>query len=221
MRPARRRSTGSRARSPSADRACYSRGVDEAAIREAARAGRLAEAATAALELYGGELFGFLRGIARNDALADDAFGATCEKLWRGLAEFRWEASLRSWLYTIARRALADLRDHAHRRANHLPLSQVDALAAQIRSATLPILRTEVKDGFRALRAELPAEDHELLMLRIDRQLSWRDIARILGEAEGAGDADLDQRAANLRKRFERAKLRLRKLAISRGLLED
>jgi len=43
----------------------------------------------------------------------------------------------------------------------------------------------------------------------------WRDIARILG-----GDDNLDARAAVLRKRFERAKERLKKLAIERGLIQ-
>jgi hypothetical protein len=45
--------------------------------------------------------------------------------------------------------------------------------------------------------------------------MTWKDIARILG-----GDDDLDTRAAALRKRFERAKQRLKKLAIERGLFD-
>ena len=45
-------------------------------------------------------------------------------------------------------------------------------------------------------------------------QLAWKDIARIMG-----GDDDVDSRAATLRKRFERAKERLKKLAIAHGLI--
>jgi hypothetical protein len=52
------------------------------------------------------------------------------------------------------------------------------------------------------------------LLLRLDRGLPWKDIARILG-----GTGDLDVRAAALRKRFERARERLKKLAIERGLI--
>jgi RNA polymerase sigma-70 factor (ECF subfamily) len=64
------------------------------------------------------------------------------------------------------------------------------------------------------LREQLDPEEHELLLLRLDRGLAWKDIARILG-----GDDDVDARASALRKRFERAKQRLKKLAIEHGLI--
>jgi RNA polymerase sigma-70 factor (ECF subfamily) len=64
------------------------------------------------------------------------------------------------------------------------------------------------------LRAQLDPDDHELLLLRLDRQMSWKDIARI----RGAGD-DVTAMAAALRKQFERAKERLRTLALDSGLL--
>jgi RNA polymerase sigma-70 factor (ECF subfamily) len=88
-------------------------------------------------------------------------------------------------------------------------------MAAVMRTATLEIQRTDVKDELRVLREQLDPEEHEILLLRLDRGLPWRDIARILG-----GDHQLDARAAALRKRFERAKERLRKLAIEHGLIE-
>src|SRR5205085_7003184 len=93
--------------------------------------------------------------------------------------------------------------------------SEVAQLAAHVRTSTLPFLKTEVKDELSKLRDELEPDDHALLILRIDRRLSWRDIARALpGDAgAGAADADLDKRAATLRKRFERAKSLLRDLA--------
>jgi hypothetical protein len=50
-----------------------------------------------------------------------------------------------------------------------------------------------------------------LLILRVDRDLDWRDIAHIFLGAE-ARDAELARHAAVLRKRFERAKQRLRAL---------
>lgn len=162
------------------------------------------------------ELLGFLRAIAGDPDLAAEAFAELGEDVWRGLAGFRWQSSLRSWLYTLARNALARLRrDPRRRAARNLPLSIAPELAAVVRTATREIQRTEVKDGFRALRDELDPEEHEILLLRLDRDLAWKDIARILG-----GDADVDARAAVLRKRFERAKQRLKTLAIERGLIK-
>ena len=85
---------------------------------------------------------------------------------------------------------------------------------AVVRTATVQIQRTEVKDELRVLREQLDPEQHEILLLRLDRGLAWKDIARVLG-----GPDNLDGRAAALRKRFERAKERLKKLAIDHGLI--
>jgi RNA polymerase sigma-70 factor (ECF subfamily) len=189
--------------------------ASEDAIRALCGAGSYAEATTAALQRYGVELLGFLRAIAGNDDLAADAFGELGEDVWTGLPRFRWESSLRSWLYALARNALAQLRRDPRRRLErNLPLSIAPELAAVTRTATLEIQRTEVKDEFRVLREQLDPEEHELLLLRLDRGLAWKDIARILG-----GTGDLDARAAALRKRFERARERLKKLAIEHGLI--
>ncbi|MEP6862230.1 MAG: sigma-70 family RNA polymerase sigma factor [Deltaproteobacteria bacterium] len=191
------------------------RSAAEAAIRAACEAGDHATAITAALRLYGTELFSFLRALAGNDDLAAEAFSELGEDLWRGLPTFRWESALRSWTYTLARNALNQLRRDPRRgTARNLPLSIAPDLEAVVRTATRDIQRTEVKDEFRALRDQLDAEEHELLLLRLDRELSWREIARITG-----GDDNVDARAATLRKRFERAKERLKKLALESGLI--
>jgi RNA polymerase sigma-70 factor (ECF subfamily) len=187
----------------------------EREIQVLCEAGAYPEATTAALRMYGIELLGFLRALAHNHDLAAEAFAELGEDVWKGLPKFRWEASLRSWLYQLARNALAQLRRDPRRRLDrNLPLSIAPEMAAVVRTVTLEIQRTEVKDEFRLLREQLDPEEHEILLLRLDRGLAWKDIARIMG-----GDDQLDARAAVLRKRFERAKERLKKLAIAHGLL--
>ncbi len=187
----------------------------EAPLRAAAETGNWERAVTDALRLYGTELLSFLQAVAKNDDLAADAFAELSEDLWRGLPSFRWQSSLRSWLYTLARNALNQLRRDPRRRAErNIPLSVAPEVEDVLRTATREIQRTEVKDAFRELREQLDPEEHELLLLRLDRELSWKEIARIVG-----GDADVDSRAATLRKRFERAKERLKKLALDRGLI--
>lgn len=200
----------------------------EAPARRAIAAGDRTGAATLALRLYGGEVYSFLAATATNESVADDVYGDFCEVLWNQLAAFRWQASLRSWMYAIARTLVLRHKVDGlrrQRRTQALELSpEVAALAAEVRTSTLELLRTSVKDRFRALRAELPAEERELLLLRVDRELSWRDIARILAEdapESGTATPELDRRAALLRKRFERVKERLRTLAAERNLLPE
>lgn len=193
----------------------------DAIVRAHVDAGELDAATTRLLARYGPELHGFLRAIAGDDALADDALAVASEQLWLALPQFRWEASLRTWAYRIARNALHRLRRDPRRTpARNLPLSVADSVADLQRTRTAPYQRTEIKDAFRALRDALDPLDHEILILRLDRQMSWRDIARALADDAEPADA-VDQRAAAYRKRYERAKAQLRELAAARGLLGD
>jgi RNA polymerase sigma-70 factor (ECF subfamily) len=197
------------------------RAAREREIRAKLESGGARDAAAAAIELYGGEVLGFLHAVARDEDLASEAFSAFSEDLLRGLPGFRWDASLRTWAYALARNALHRLRRDPRRRArNNVPLSNpgadISAIVEQVRTATLPFLRTSVKDELRRLREALDPDDHALLVLRIDRKMSWRDIARAL---PGEETEEVDRRAATLRKRFERAKTMLRELATARGII--
>jgi RNA polymerase sigma-70 factor (ECF subfamily) len=179
------------------------------------RGGDVDAATTAAVRGYGAEVLGFLAAIAPAEADAREAFSEFCEDLWRGLARFAGDSSLRTWSYTIARRALwRVLNDPRRRPERNVSLSAVvDRVAAEVRESTLTHLRTDVKDRFAALRARLPPEEQMLLVLRVDRDLPWRDIARVMHAGPGEPDgAALDRDAAALRKRFERVKARLREL---------
>jgi RNA polymerase sigma-70 factor, ECF subfamily len=60
-------------------------------------------------------------------------------------------------------------------------------------------------------------------VLRIDRGLSWSDLARVLHEGEedaALDDEALAREAARLRKRFQLVKDKLREMAKKEGLLE-
>lgn len=178
-------------------------------IRAACEAKAWDAATTVALETYGPELLSYLVAVLRNASDADDVFGVVAESLWKSLPEFRWQSSFRTYAYTVARHAYLKHVRSPRQRARAVPLSSPSAehLVAQLRSRTATYLRTETKDKIAQLRAQLDPEDQTLLILRINRQLPWRDIARIMSDGD---DDEVDRRAAALRKRFERLKEELR-----------
>jgi RNA polymerase sigma-70 factor (ECF subfamily) len=196
----------------------------EAPIRALCTASKWDSAATAIVEKYGRELLEYLVAIARSEADGADAFSLYTEDLWRGLPKFRWQASARTWSYTLARHALARVRrDPARRPGRKIALSdapEVARAADQVRTRTISYLRTEVKDRVAQLRDELSPEDQAILILRIDRKLEWRDVVRALAEegekGEELDDAEVTRRSAALRKRFERIKTDLKRL-VARG----
>lgn len=147
-------------------------------------------------------------------------FAQTSEDLWRGIAGFEWRCSFRTWLYTLARHAAVRFeRTPANQRGRRQSLSRAADGPVHERSRTRPYLRTDVKDRFAALRSTLAPDEQSLLVLRVDRGMSWEDVARVLHDDRG--DTDLRRHAANLRQRFRQLVLRLRERARDEGLLED
>ena len=178
-------------------------------------AGRHREVATAAIRAYGPEILGFLAAMLRDEDAARDVFSQFCEDLWTGLPRFRGDCSLRTWAYTVARNAASDYRDSAHnrRRCAISECPEILEAAEAARTTTLAYLRTEVKDRVAAMRDRLHPEDQTMLILRIDRGMSFNDIARVtLGDVAPEDGAALARKSAALRKRFERIKAELRSL---------
>jgi RNA polymerase sigma-70 factor (ECF subfamily) len=191
----------------------------EETVRDALARGDLHAATTSSLRLYGAEVFGFLLGVLGDGSAARDVYASVAERVWRGLSAFAWRCSLRTWTYTIARNELARYRARtARRHAHQVPLSAISSPRAPDPTTTKPFCRTTVRNALSELRRELPPEDHELLVLRIDRRLSWGDLATAsLGE--DASEHEVARESARLRKRFQLLKERLTRLALDRGLL--
>src|SRR4051812_4990922 len=174
----------------------------EGQLRALHARGELRDAATLAIREYGPELLGYLFAVARDEQVATEVFSVVLEDVWRGLPGFAWLSSFRTWAYAVARNALLrHVRDGARGR-RHVPLSDAAALeqlAVQLRTTTLPHLRSEIKDRARRLREQLDPDEQTLLILRVDRRMTWLEIATVM-----------DVAAATLRKRYERIIARLR-----------
>lgn len=173
-------------------------------------------AATVALRHYGPGILGYLCAVLRDDVAAGEAFSVFSEDLWRGISGFRGESTLRVWAYRLAwHAAMRHHRDGYRRRSRPLLTGEAEAIAVEIRSSTAVHLRDTARDALATLRAGLTLEENALLVLRIDRKLSWGEIADGLTPEGGERPAE-----ATLRKRFERLTERLRREATARGLLK-
>jgi RNA polymerase sigma-70 factor, ECF subfamily len=194
----------------------------ETNIREAWDRGDFEQSATLLMRCYGPEVRGFLAAFMNDRAAAAEAFSLFARDLWVALPDFGWRCTARGWAYTLARNAA---RRHAksekRRRARHVPMpeSLLSEVAAQTRTRTDAYLKTEVKNRMQELRRRLPAEDQQILILRVSRGLPWTELAMVLGD-DGltATDLELQREATRLRKRFQLAKDRLRALARREGL---
>jgi RNA polymerase sigma-70 factor, ECF subfamily len=198
----------------------------ENAIKAAWLASELQRAAALSIESYGPEILGFLAAFAPTRSAADDIFSCFLEDFWRGFPRFDWRCTLRAWAYTLARHAAMRYSARSERRRRHqVPLSDVPMLVAasdRVRTSTQVYLRTATKSRMRELREQLPEQDQMLLVLRIDRGLSWHEIALIMADdPQSSNPVHLEHSMSALRKRLERTKTKLRKLAVENGLLSS
>ena len=176
-----------------------------------------AAAAEVILREYGPQILGYLVSILRSEADAGDVFSQFTEDLWRGLPGMRRECPVRVWAYRIAWHAAARfLRDPYRQRGRRLETTELSRVAEEIRSSVLHGREEARRRGIDRLRALLAPEEQSLLVLRLDRGLSWREVALVLEEEAGAPVEE-----TTLRKRFERVKDRLVRLAREEGLVEE
>lgn len=201
--------------------------IDTAAeqfIEDACRRTEYGVAITRAFEAYGSEMLSFLSSRLRNRSAGEEAFSMFAESLCQALPSFEFRCSIRAYLYTLARNAANRHATQPHnRRERNLPVSVNDSVlmvAEKARTETELHKRTEVKDKMRVLRERLPDDDQTILILYVDRNLPWNEIALVMHEGEQALTGEtLTRESGRLRKRFERIKEELRELAKAEGLL--
>jgi RNA polymerase sigma-70 factor (ECF subfamily) len=166
------------------------------------------------LRELGPEILAFLRALLRDEDDAQDAFQSFAEDVWTGLPSFRWESSLRTWAYRLAaNQARNQRRDAWRRKGRRLATEEYSHIAEEVRSGSK--LRDErQRRTLDLLREELDLDDRALLVLRLDRKLTWDEVAQVLS-SEGPPVAP-----NSMAKRFERLKDRLGTAARKKGLVD-
>jgi RNA polymerase sigma-70 factor (ECF subfamily) len=139
---------------------------------------------------------------------AEDLAADTWVSIIRRLKQFRGdERAFRAWLFTVARHRAIDWRRQAARRPTNLvPVEQL----AEHQAPDDPVAQVLGAHSTRAalaLLAELPADQAEVVALRVLGGLEVAEVARILGKRPGAVRVLAHRGLRQLAKRVEAAGL--------------
>ncbi len=140
-------------------------------------------AATQLVERHADALARFVAGAGgRSDVqeLVQDTF----VRAFGALDSFRGESSLRTWLFTIARRLLLDQRRSERRRGEHVEVRENDATTDY--SALDGVVAEETRVRMRIAVARLSPTQREVFTLRVGEGMSYKEIADAAGTTEGA-----------------------------------
>jgi RNA polymerase sigma-70 factor (ECF subfamily) len=131
------------------------------------------------VERYWQRLFRWLFHLTRDRHAAEDLAQETFLRAFAHLNRFQPGTNFTAWIYRIAHNAFAN-QCRASRKREPLPDEVYDHGPDPIE---LAIGREAVEDVAKALE-ELPADYRSALLLRVEEDLSFRQIAEILGLTE-------------------------------------
>jgi RNA polymerase sigma-70 factor, ECF subfamily len=114
----------------------------------------------------------------------DDAEDAVQNIFCSVLASRQVPESFRAWLYTIARNECNMVLRHRARQKDGDALPSESRVPAPVSGVTTKIGKQEERALVRELLMDLPAIYREPLYLRYAHDLSWKEIACVLGVAE-------------------------------------
>lgn len=152
-------------------------------------------------ERYEGRVFGFCLKMTGNRAAAADAFQETFRRLVDARDRFQPRGRFESWLFTLARRACADL---LRKRKVHASLEEVsEGERARGEDARRPgdedpVERAADREEARRLLATLTPGQREALVLHRYHGFTYAEIAEMTGSTEAA----VKQRAYRALKRL-------------------
>ena len=129
-----------------------------------------------------GKLYRYLQRQLRDNALADELFQDVWQRVIAARAGWKPDAGFATWLYTIAHHRLGD----HWRSLKHRPSAPADADERMARVAD-PDTPERVLSEFERRRQlqlaldDLPEEQREVLLLRLEQELTLEEIGDITG----------------------------------------
>jgi RNA polymerase sigma-70 factor, ECF subfamily len=135
-------------------------------------------------ERYKDKVYSVALRYSGDPAIAQDISQDTFLKLFSAIGSFRGESGLESWLYRLVVNRCFDQKRGARRL---MPLMDefLGALRSPDTSILEDVLRTEMSAQVGSVVASLPPEQRIVIVLRYTQELSYEEIAGILGCSTG------------------------------------
>jgi len=176
---------------------------DESALLEAARGGD-GQALEALLEEHEPRLYRFARRLCRHHEDAEDVLQESLLTAARGLSGFRGEASLSTWLFTIARSHCIKKRRRGRHAPDEVSLDEAEADRAYEHPDPGPgpeesLQARRLGAAFDAAVAALDRKYREVFLLRDVEGLTAPEVAEVTGLSIAAIKSRLHRARARVR----------------------
>jgi len=140
-------------------------------------------AATLLVERHANAVARFVASIGERSDV-EEIVQDTFVRAFGSLDGFRGESSLRTWLFTIARRLVLDRRRSNRRRGEQVEVQEGDVATEY--DALDGVVADETQQRLQQAMAGLTPTQREVFVLRVGEGMSYKEIADTVGTTEGA-----------------------------------
>jgi RNA polymerase sigma-70 factor, ECF subfamily len=150
-------------------------------------------------------LYSYAVVLSRNRTQADDLVQETCLRALRAMHRLRSDSNVKSWLFTILRNIWFNQLRHSRmaREVDGFDLAQhstkAEAVSEPAEDPYAIYLRNTERDQVRTAIQQLPLEFREVVLLREYQELSYEEIATLLGCPVGTVMSRLARARSKLR----------------------
>ena len=137
------------------------------------------------------------RRLLRSHEEADEAAQLAFIRAWKARQQFRGDSALRTWLTRIVLNVAKTMR------SNRVPVDGLDsagALEDPGDGADERVRREQLRARVRGAVAGLPDRQREVVTLKVFSEMTYREVAEVMGLSEGSIKAHLHQAVSNLRR---------------------
>jgi RNA polymerase sigma-70 factor (ECF subfamily) len=144
-------------------------------------------------------VYRYFRYRVNSDKEAEDLTSQVFLKVCEQLPNYQEKGRFPAWLFTIVRNQSAD---HFRSQRPTVPLDEVNLPDDRVNPSEQAALRDDLARLKRLLK-DLPEKDQDLIRLRYVAQLSYKDIAAILGGTRDAARKQVNRLLARLEDQME------------------
>jgi RNA polymerase sigma-70 factor (ECF subfamily) len=153
---------------------------------------------------YQHRVFGVALRMLGSRAEAEDLAQEVFLRVHGAVADFRGDAKLSTWLYTIASRLCLNRLASSERRLTREGEETLTRLASKHPGPAAELERSELETALHRAIAELPEERRIVVVLRDLQGLSYEEIARALELELGTVRSRLHRARLDLKEKLER-----------------
>jgi RNA polymerase sigma-70 factor (ECF subfamily) len=154
-------------------------------------------------EAYREQIYNLALYLTVDASQAQDVLQTVFLKVFRGLARFRFQSSLRTWIYRIAHNECQDF--HRRQRVAHVPLEAILGSSAEIDSKP----NSDALHGQQEREAiiqqavmQLPLKMREVVVLKYVEGFSYEEMSKVLGCSAGTVASRLNRALAEMEERL-------------------